>query len=846
MSKTRKDEPVRERTFTRALHSRFSGDWSDGGVPFWFRAAVLDLGQTEAMHHTTHTNCTGTLRSARAEFIPPSFRLARSSSLTSLFAGLFLAAFAGGALAQSERKGRSALLQDDFPFQGACISASFPSNNVAMKGLAIRVAPGDAANVLFDTDLLRMAAGWTGGYITTKGVAFDGGHGSHPGIVGEQKFGTRQGPGWANAKGEFTDPRAEPFGPLPEEWCRWDGLYVNGSNVVLSYTVLGTKIHEQPGASARAGEVAFTRTFQTKKAKANLSALLVEVEGATVKAEGGTLTLTSGTNVTWIALAGAPKGVTLEVADNSRALLKIAKGTSASLFSVFIWRGEAGNQSKVAGFLTEKPAMVAFNKGSAVRWPETVATKGVLNTSVTPDGAYATDAITSPTENPWKRRVRFAGMDFFADGKRAALCTHDGDIWIVSGIDESLEKLEWRRYASGQYETLGLVIVDEVIYTSGRDQITRYHDLNKDGEADYYENFNNQVMSTRGFHEFLFDLQTDKKGNFYFAKANPVNSGGGGFGNQKAALGNGTVCSHSGCVFKLSKDGKKLEIYARGVRAPNGIGVSADGQVTTSDNEGTWVPTTPLNWISEAGQFCGVSNNLTSAETAAQWVPPLCWLAKSYDNSGGGQIWVTSDKWGPYQGELLHESYGQSSLFLVMKQSIGGGRMQGGVVKFPLKFTSSVMRAKFHKQDGQLYICGLSEWQSNAAKITGFDRVRFTGKTVYSVRGLKAVKGGVELTFTQPLDRATATDAQNVSGKRWNYARTANYGSPEFSVEDPAKRGRDNLNVTATKLSPDGRTLTVEIADFKPVMQQTIKFNLKAADGTAIAQEVMHTVHAIP
>jgi hypothetical protein len=663
--------------------------------------------------------------------------------------------------------------------------------------------------------------------------------------VGDQKFGTRQGPGWANAKGEFTDPRKEPFGPLPEDWCRWDGLYVNGVHTVLSYTVLGTKIYEQPGMFGHAGEVAFTRTFQAKRAKANLVAALADVEGATVKAEGNALTLTAGTNVTWIALAGAPKGVTLGV-DGSRAVLKIAKGTSPVLFSVLIWRGAMENRSKVTGFLSEKPTMVAFTKGGKARWPDVVVTKGVLNTSATPDGAYVTDSITAPTDNPWKRRVRFGGMDFFADGKHAALCTHDGDIWIVSGIDENLDKLEWRRFASGQYETLGLVIVDDVIYTSGRDQITRYHDFNKDGEADYYENLNNQVMSTRGFHEFLFDLQTDKKGNFYFAKANPVNAGGGGFGNDKKAPGNGTVCSHSGCLFKVSKDGKKFEIIATGFRAPNGIGVSPDGLVTTSDNEGTWVPTTPLNWIDKAGQFCGVSNDLVSAELAGQWVPPLCWMAKSYDNSGGGQIWVTSDKWGPYKGELLHESYGQSGLFLVMKEKIRGGQMQGGVVKFPLRFTSSVMRAKFHKQDGQLYICGLSEWQSNAAKITGFDRVRYTGNPVYSVRGLKAVKDGVELNFTQPLDRAVATDAQNVSGKRWNYARTSNYGSPELSVEDPKKRSRDNLNITATKLSADGRTLTIEIADFKPVMQQTIKFNLKAADGTPIAQEVMHTVHAIP
>lgn len=798
------------------------------------------------MHHSTFSNAARVAWLARAQLIPSIVRLARNALPPSLLLGLFLTALSGDALAQGSRRGKSSLLQEDYPFQGACVGADFPAHNVAMKGLAIRVAPEGAANMLFDTDLLRMAAGWTGGYTSTKGVAFDGGHGSHPRILGDQKFGMRQGPGWANARGEFSDPRAEPFGPLPADWCRWDGLYLNGSNVVLSYTVLGTKIYEQPGAVIHDGEVAFTRTFQSKKARANLTAVLAEVEGATVKQDGNTLTLTTGTNVTWIALASAPKGVTLGVVDGSRAVLKIAKGTAASLFSVVLWSGNAAGLAKVAEVVNVKPAMAAFAKGGAAHWPETVETKGVLNTSATPDGAYVTDAITVPTDNPWKRRVRFAGMDFFSDGKRAALCSHDGDIWIVSGIDASLDHLEWRRYASGQYETLGLVIVDDVIYTSGRDQITRYFDLNKDGEADYYENFNNQVMSTEGFHEFLFDLQRDRKGNFYFAKANPVNAGGGGFGNQKASMGNGTVCSHSGSLFKLSKDGKKLEVYARGFRAPNGIGVREDGLVTTSDNEGTWVPATPINWIPGPGQFCGVSNNLVSAELAGTWVPPLCWLAKSYDNSGGGQIWVTSDRWGPYQGELLHESYGQSSLFLMMKESIGGGRMQGGVVKFPLKFTSSVMRAKFNKQDGQLYICGLSEWQSNAGKITGFDRVRYTGKPVYSVRGLKVVKGGVELTFTQPLDRAMATDAQNVSGKRWNYERAEHYGSPEFSVQNPTKRGRDNLDITATKLSPDGKTLTVEIADFKPVMEETIKFNLKAADGTPIAQEIMHTVHVVP
>ena len=156
------------------------------------------------------------------------------------------------------------------------------------------------------------------------------------------------------------------------------------------------------------------------------------------------------------------------------------------------------------------------------------------------------------------------------------------------------------------------------------------------------------------------------------------------------------------------------------------------------------------------------------------------------------------------------------------------------------------MRPRFNPRDGQLYVMGLRGWQTVAAREAGFDRVRYTGKPVYSVRGLKVVKDGVQLTFTQPLATDSAADLQNFSGKRWNYQRSVNYGSSEFSVADPTKKARDPLTITASKLSADGKTLTLAIDDFKPVMQQTIKFNLKAKDGTPIAQEIQHTIHIIP
>ncbi len=758
--------------------------------------------------------------------------------------------------ALAQNKAPYKMLQEDFPFQGACINARFPAGNTAMKGLALRV--GNGATMLFDTDLCRMAAGWTGGFVTTHGVAFDGAHGHHPSIDGDQKFGTAVVPGVAGPEGGFVDHRTEPFGPVDRNLVHWEGLYVNGMDVQLNYLVGGNvHVSEQPGSVAVGQQVAFTRTFRldapekgflffkSRRVPQTFSLLIADVEGATPTVDDSSVTFAGNGMVTKVTAVGLPKGAALK-ASGGRVSLQVPKGTRAGVFKIVVWNGPESETARYAQMTAGAAVFRDFTHGGPRRWSESVTVKGQLATSTTPDGAYTTDVIVTPERNPWNRRVRFSGFDFFSDGKRAAFCTHDGDIWIASGIDDGLENVQWSRFASGMYETLGLVIVNDVIYTSGRDQITRYQDLNGDGEADLYENFNNDILSTEGFHEFVFDLQRDDAGNFYFAKANPVNGGGRGFGDQKASQGNGTVCSHSGCVFKLSPDGKKFEIIARGVRAPNGIGVRGDGQVTTSDNEGTWVPSTPINWV-KPGAFLGVVNKLTPKETADSWTPPLTWLSHSdYDNSGGGQIWVTSDKWGPFKGEMLHESYGKSSLFLVMRQPISGGRLQGGVVRFPLRFTSSVMRAKFNPRDGQLYVAGLSEWQSNASRITGFDRVRYTGRKVYSVRGVKATQGGVELSFTEPLDPASVTDLQNWSGKRWNYERAEHYGSPEFQVTDPKKQGREPLDITAAKLSADGRAVTLAISDFKPVMQESIKWDLKAKDGTAVAQEIQHTVHEVP
>ena len=177
-----------------------------------------------------------------------------------------------------------------------------------------------------------------------------------------------------------------------------------------------------------------------------------------------------------------------------------------------------------------------WTHGGSVRWPEVLVTRGEL-ASEDAEAAYVLDRLTLPDNNPYGLELRIGGFDFFSDPTTAAICTWDGDVWIVSGIDADLDTLEWKRFASGIHEPLGLKIVEDRIYTVSDDQITRFHDFNEDGEADFYENFNNDWELTSGFHAFLFDLHTDPEGNFLFAFGSPVRGGGRSFERMSAHHG---------------------------------------------------------------------------------------------------------------------------------------------------------------------------------------------------------------------------------------------------------------------------------------------------------------------
>ena len=687
--------------------------------------------------------------------------------------------------------GRTRWADMDFgPFFSSTLNIPSQKQNVTHKGISIRLGPKHA--VAFDTELLRMSAGWTEDFL--KIHAFREGLGGPPDVAGKVLFSTRPLPGWAIGD-DLNDPRPDKLGPMPREWGRYGGLYVHGGRVVLSYTVGDCPVLDMPLVG---DDGVISRVFDVGPSSRPMTLRVAEC----------------GTG-TEIRLIDPPSGARLETERFLGVVLPPRERTA--LFKVEVHPGPSTTtDSHPVGNIRPRE----LTRGGPARFPDAVVTKGSLGAG---DGPYVVDTLTPPVDNPWKSFLRFGGLDFFTNGD-AAVCSVSGDVWVVSGIDEKLEQLKWRRYATGLFQPLGLKIVDDKVYVLGRDQITRLHDLNADGEADFYENFNNDAKVTANGHAYVTNLDTDRAGNFYYLKC-ADNTG------------------HGGTVLRVSKDGQKLDVFATGLRNPNGMGVSPAGVVTAADNQGEWVPASRLDVV-EQGEFLGYQPMSKRTPPPTDPGKPLCWMPQNVDNSSGGQTWVSGDRWGPFQYYMLHTSYGAAALLLVLQETVDG-QTHGGVVRFPLTFDSGIMRGRFRQKDGQLYVCGLRGWQTAGVKDAGLHRVRYTGKPVHMPAGLNVHRNGIKLTFTNALDPELARDAGSYSILRWNYRWSSEYGSRQWSLTDPSKQGYDTLEVKSAKLLPDGKSVFLEVQDMRPVMQMQIGYDLEATDGSQVRGEIYNTVHAL-
>lgn len=733
------------------------------------------------------------------------------------------------------------------------------------KGIAVKVGRDPQAVITFDTDLLRVASAWTGGflhwYLERDGLE------NWPSPDGITHFETSKTPGWS-LDGEFEDPRNWPYGPIPKEQAHYKGLYMHGEKVLFSYTVGKSQVLELPGFSQVEDRPVFTRTFTLSPTEETLSLRVLqvpenaEIERIPLADSRGYLRIRVGSSTRMLGIQGIFDSAAEWRIQNRHLVLDLPQIGEPLTFCLAIGPVLPGETSSYMQAYLEQaedlPDLSEYTQPGPDLW-ETLQTEAVMGKD---EGPFTVDELALPADNPWKSFIRLMDVDFLSDG-RAVVVSLSGDVWLVEGIGEKLGTLHWHRFATGLFQPGGVKVVDDQIYVTGRDQITRLHDLNEDGFADFYENFNNEIMASTNFHAFTMNLETDSQGNFYFAKSTPWPP----YLRRNGPPANAEITPHHGVLFRLSPDGERLETIATGLRNPNGLDIGPDGEMIYADNEGNWVPTSKVHRIKE-GKFHGFIPAAHQSETPESFEPPMIWTPHYLDNSPAKPLFIRSTHWPKeLQDDLLLVSYGRASLSLILKEEVDGV-WQGAHVNLPLVFKSGLERGRFHT-DGHLYLAGMTSWQSIGEDWGSFHRVRYTGQPLTLPVAVNTKAGGIELHFNQKLDPGIATSMDNFRLQKWTYPWTSQYGSrgKVYSVDNPGQTKPDAVQVASIRLSADGKVVFLEIPSLKPgavnaslgTLEElpdmietslgwvmSISYQIATEDGTELTQMIHKTIHRVP
>ncbi len=449
--------------------------------------------------------------------------------------------------------------------------------------------------------------------------------------------------------------------------------------------------------------------------------------------------------------------------------------------------------------------------------------------------ADPTGYTVSSIDGPAGVTLEVTGLQLLEDGT-LVVGLRRGDVWFLKGET-------WTRFASGMQEMHGLVADSaEVVYVQQRSELTRLVDEDGDGKADLYHRFSSGWGYIGSYHEFAIGLVRDKAGNFF------VNLGL-GLHTKNTFKGRwlGTsVSSDRGWLLKIDKTGKWTR-HVVGLRAPNGLALSAKEELFTTDNQGSFMSAGML-MHAEAGDFLGHPDGLLWDTTQAERVKTIIAMPQEerlkvlndmrkrpvvhipYTNLGrscGHPAWIPEgDAFGPFGGQMVIPDVIQSLVMRVTMDKVEG-QYQGACYQFlnDGSIGGGGNRILFD-EEGAMYLGQTARGWGRGA---GLKKIVFSGKAPFSLKRMTLKKGGFDLEFTEPIDPATCAIG-NFTLSTWRYGYTHSYGAP--------KHQQGGLVVTAADLQKDGKTVSIAVDGLKEDFVAELRCKgLKGSGGDVVSHD---------
>ncbi|MFC7549552.1 RICIN domain-containing protein [Plantactinospora sp. GCM10030261] len=392
-----------------------------------------------------------------------------------------------------------------------------------------------------------------------------------------------------------------------------------------------------------------------------------------------------------------------------------------------------------------------------------------------------------------------SAMDWYPDG-RLAIATWGGtdntlgEVYVLSNVTGSTGpgQVTTKKIASGLKEPMGIKVVDGRLYVSEKHRLTELVDSTGDGVTDTYRTVATWPFGGN-FHEFAFGMLY-QDGYFYLNLSVSINYGGATTDPQPAP--------NRGTTIKVHKDTGQVSYVAGGLRTPNGIGWGPEGGIFVTDNQGGWLPSSKLLHVKQ-GRFFNHYMNPAGPFDANPVTQPVLWLPQNeIANSPSTPIQIGS---GTYAGQLLFGDVTYGGIQRAYLEKVGG-EYQGAVFRLTQGLEAGVTRISLGP-DGAIYAGGLGaggNWGQEGKLAYGLQKLTPNGTSTFDILAMRAIDGGFELEYTQPLSTETATAlATRYKVKQWRYQPTSGYGGPKLNEE--------TLPVTSATLSADGRKVTLKL-----------------------------------
>ena len=689
-------------------------------------------------------------------------------------------------------------LDAKFPF----LEATLDCRNIAPAGTAENLVPrgvivplGEDVFVCFDTELLRVAALWQGGFVTPHGMAMfsytepfreiPGGLRLLSKPVGKIWASTGLYPGWSTEESPLVhDPRPRGVseeelgrGPLTPSLGRWQGVMDAREAAVLRYSALGADVSEFFRLQRDDNGSYVVRRIEVRDAVRPLRVVVNDFgEGPVVSGQQSS----AGTSL---------------IREGGRLFLPIAPSAGLQTFEVHYQ-------------LTDQPVPVAqavsesaLPRKQGRRWDDSVSAPIVTGK---PQGAYVVDDITVPYPNPWNRRIRPVDIVFRRDGT-ALVLTFDGDVYAVRGLSGADAVSSWTRIAAGFNEPHAIQLRDDDVFVFSRLGITRLVDHDGDGETDEYSLFCNAFTQSADTRDYPLSMVLLPDRSFLISK--------GGQGAQRSP--------HSGRVLHVSADGGRVTPFAYGFR--NGyLSVNpATGMITASDQQGNWVPTTPVFKVRK-NSYHGYQPSAPDAITPID--PPLLWLPHRVAQSGVGQIHGFDRRAGPLNEATLLIDFHRPGLLKVLMPD-RDDPVQAAATALPVTLPIPAIKGNINPADGLPYFAGFRIEGSMASKTEGLCRVRAVAANDGLPVHAEVFRHGVLLKFAERLDPIQVSDVTQYFVNTWEYRRTSAYGSGQYRAD--GEPGVDRWPVHSVRPSSDGHSVFIAVADLRPTMQLEVTHRLQ-------------------